>query len=83
MQITYFIPIGRIPLRDVYVRISQNNTPATATVGFIDVIGYYLTTCFGPHGSSSGEYNILIRPLTSSENYRYYNGSVLSKSLIV
>jgi hypothetical protein len=65
------------------VRIAQNNTSAIATVGFIDVIGYYLTTCFGPHGPSSGEY-VLIRPLTSSENHRYFNGSaVLSMSLIV
>jgi hypothetical protein len=56
-------------LRDLYVRIAQNNTPAIATVGFIDVIGYYLTTCFGPRGPSSGEYNILIRPLTSSGEY--------------
>jgi hypothetical protein len=64
------------------IRIVQNNTPAIATVGFIVVIGYYLTTCFGPHGPSSGEYNILIRPRTSSENYRYHNGSaILSMSL--
>jgi hypothetical protein len=71
-------------LRDVYVRIAQNNTSAIVTVGFIVVIGYYLTICFGPHGPSSGEYNILIRPLTSSENYRYHNGSVvLSLSIIV
>jgi hypothetical protein len=62
----FFIPMGRILLRDVYVRIAPNNTPAIATVGFIVVIGYYLTTCFGPHGPSSGEYNILIHPLTSS-----------------
>jgi hypothetical protein len=27
-----------------YVRVAPNNTPAIATVGFIDVIGYYLTT---------------------------------------
>jgi hypothetical protein len=67
------------------VSIAQNNTPAIATAGFIVVIiSYYLTTCFGPHVPSSGEYNILIRPLTSSENYRYHNGSiVLSMSLIV
>jgi hypothetical protein len=67
------------------ITIAQNNTPVIVTVGFIVVvIGYYLTTCFGPHGPSSGEYNILISPLTSSENYRYHNGSaVLSMSLIV
>jgi hypothetical protein len=48
------------------VRIAQNNTPAIATVGFIAVvISYYLTKCFSPHGPSSGEYNILIRPFTS------------------
>jgi hypothetical protein len=71
-----------------YVRIAQNNTPAIATVGFIVVIiiiiiSYYLTTCFGPHGQSSGEYNITIRPLKSSENYRYHNGSVLPEKKVV
>jgi hypothetical protein len=54
------IPIGRILLRDVYVRITQNNTPAIVTVGFIVVfVNYCHTTCFGPHGPSSGEYNTL------------------------
>jgi hypothetical protein len=33
-----FIPIGRILLRDVYIRIAQNNTPTIATVGFIVVV---------------------------------------------
>jgi hypothetical protein len=47
------LPIWRILLRDVHVRIAQSNTPVIATVGFIVVIGYYLTTCFGHHGPSS------------------------------
>jgi hypothetical protein len=45
---------------------------------FIDVIiSLCITTCFGPYGPSSGEYNYYLKHLR--ESHRYPNGSVVHK----
>jgi hypothetical protein len=44
------------------------------------IIALCITTCFGPYGPSSSEYNILILFLNIFEKgYRYPNGSVVHK----
>jgi hypothetical protein len=50
-------------LRNVHVRIFSD-IPAIATENFTDVvISLCITTCFGPYGPSSGEYNYYLKHL--------------------
>jgi hypothetical protein len=74
-----FIPMGCILLCNVHVRISQIIYQQLQLKYFLLVLLFYhcITTCFGLHGPSSGEYNILPCLLTSSKRYRYLNGSVV------
>jgi hypothetical protein len=74
-------PVGPIKCREVSFRYK----PAIATKSPIGVIIYQcITTCFGPYGPSSGEYNILPCLLTSPKRYRYLNDPLfISMSLIV
>jgi hypothetical protein len=61
-------------LSDIYLQ-------SQLRVFFIDVIiSLCITTCFGPYGPSSGEYNILFLFLKHlRESHRYHNGSVVHK----
>jgi hypothetical protein len=52
----YFIPVGSILLRNVYINISLSDIHLQLQLRvFIDVLFSYFTTCFGPTGPSSGE----------------------------
>jgi hypothetical protein len=73
--------VGCILLRNVHLRIFQTYTSNRNWEFFIDVIiSLCITTCFGPYGPSSGEYNILFLFLKQlRESHRYHNGSVVHK----
>jgi hypothetical protein len=62
-----------------YVTISQIIYQQSQLKDVLLVLLFYncITTCFGLHGPSSGEYNILPCLLTSSKSHCYLNGSVV------
>jgi hypothetical protein len=71
---TDFIFVGCILLRNVHEE-SFRHIPAIATENFIDVIiSVCITTCFGPYGPSSGEYNYHLKHLR--ESHRYNNNII-------
>jgi hypothetical protein len=62
----------------VHVRILQTYNLQSQLRIFIDVIiSLSITTCFGPYGPSSSEYNYYLKHLR--ESYHYPNGSVVHK----
>jgi hypothetical protein len=82
MSETNFIFVGCILLRNVHDKnLSDIYLQSQLRFFYIDVIiSPCITTCFGPYGPSSGEYNILFLFLNHvRESHRYHNGSVVHK----